>query len=229
MTVLCVVAHPDDEVIGVGGTLARHAAEATPVHVGILADGVTSRYDEMTSEAEAEIERRRQRARTACEELGVESVRFDTFPDNQFDSVPLLNIVQSVEAWVEEIEPDIIYTHHHGDLNVDHERASRAVLTAARPLPDSSVNRVVGFETLSSSEWSVPEPSNAFQPTSFVDIEEQVPDKLAALSVYEEELRDPPHPRSLEIVKKNAEVWGSKCGVNAAEPFEVLREVQRSI
>jgi LmbE family N-acetylglucosaminyl deacetylase len=228
MTVLCVVAHPDDEVIGVGGTLARHAAEGTPVHVGILADGVTSRYDEVTSEAEAEIERRRGRAREASEELGVESVRFDTFPDNQFDSVPLLDIVQSIEGWVEEIGPDIVYTHHHGDLNVDHERTCRAVLTSARPLPDSGVDRIVGFETLSSSEWSVPEPSNAFQPTTFVDIEEHVTDKLAALRVYEKELRDSPHPRSLEIVEKNAEVWGAKCGVEAAEPFEVLREVQRA-
>lgn len=228
MTILCVVSHPDDEVIGVGGTLARHAAEGTPVHVGILADGVTSRYNEITTEAEAEIERRRERARMACEELGVESVHFDTFPDNQFDSVSLLDIVQSVEAWVEKIEPDTIYTHHHGDLNIDHERACRAVLTAARPLPDSGVERIIAFETLSSSEWSVPESSNAFQPTTFVDIKEHVEDKLAALKIYEKELRESPHPRSLEIIEKNAEVWGAKCGVEAAEPFEVLREVQRA-
>jgi LmbE family N-acetylglucosaminyl deacetylase len=227
MDVLCVVAHPDDEVLGVGGTLARHAGAGEEVHVCILSDGVTSRYDEVDAAAEREIQQRRERARTACEELGVESVSLHEFPDNQFDTVPLLDLVQTVEGEIEAHDPDIVYTHHHGELNVDHELTCRAVVTATRPLADSGVERVLACETLSASEWAVPDPSNAFQPTSFVAIDGQLDAKLDALACYENELRDPPHPRTVETVRQNAEVWGAKAGVPAAEPFEVLREVRR--
>jgi LmbE family N-acetylglucosaminyl deacetylase len=225
MTVLCVAAHPDDEVLGVGGTLARHAAKGEEVHVCILSDGVTSRYDD-TDAVDDEIKQRRDRARDACETLGA-TVSLHDFPDNSFDTVPLLDIVQTIERELKEHDPDIIYTHHYGDLNVDHELACRATITATRPLADSSVERVLAYETLSASEWSIPEASNAFQPTSFVDISSHIDVKLDALSVYENELREPPHPRTVNTIQKNAEVWGAKTGVDAAEPFEVLREVQR--
>jgi LmbE family N-acetylglucosaminyl deacetylase len=224
MSVLCIGAHPDDEVLGVGGTLARHAANGTDVHVCLLSDGVTSRYDEEDS-AREEIQQRRDRARRACETLGA-TVSLHGFPDNSFDTVPLLDIVQTIEAEIEEHEPTVVYTHHYGDLNMDHELACRATVTATRPLADSGVERVLAFETLSATEWSVPEPSNAFQPTAFIDIEDYLDAKLEALSVYEQELREPPHPRTTETVRQNAEVWGAKAGLGAAEPFELLREVR---
>ncbi|GAA0547335.1 PIG-L deacetylase family protein [Halorubrum ejinorense] len=225
MSVLCIVAHPDDEVLGVGGTLARHAADGDDVHICILSDGVTSRYDNVEA-ADVEIEQRRQRAQMAADTLGV-TVSLYGFPDNSFDTVPLLDIVQTIEAEIDEQNPDIVYTHHYGDLNVDHELTCRATITATRPLTDSSVDRVLAFETLSASEWSVPRPDNAFQPTSFVDVTDSLDTKSEALSVYEQELREPPHPRTIDTVRKNADVWGSKVGVPAAEPFELLREVNR--
>lgn len=225
MSVLCIAAHPDDEVLGVGGTLARHAAAGEDVHVCLLSDGVTSRYADADA-AEAEIQRRRDRARQACETLGA-SVSFYSFPDNSFDTAPLLDIVQTIEGEIETHDPDIVYTHHYGDLNVDHELTCRATVTATRPLADSGIDRVLAFETLSASEWSVPEPSNAFQPTSFVDVADSLDTKLEALSEYERELREPPHPRTVETVRKNTEVWGAKAGLDAAEPFELLREVRR--
>jgi len=225
MSVLCVVAHPDDEVLGVGGTLARHAAEGDDVHVCILSDGVTSRYDDL-DDPEDEIDRRRERAREAADTLGA-TVSLHDFPDNSFDTVPLLDIVQAVEAEVDRHTPDVVYTHSYGDLNVDHELACRATVTATRSLPDSDVERVLAFETLSSTEWSVPSPENAFQPQEFVDIDSHLQTKLDALSVYETELRDRPHPRSTEIVEENARVWGAKAGVPAAEPFELLSAVRR--
>jgi LmbE family N-acetylglucosaminyl deacetylase len=225
MSVLCVAAHPDDEVIGVGGTLTRHAAEGDDVHVCLLSDGVTSRYDDAEA-AESEIERRRNRARRACETLGA-TVTYHTFPDNSFDTVPLLKIIQAVEDEIDDHNPDVVYTHHHGDLNVDHELTCRATVTATRPLSESGIDRVLAFETLSASEWSIPEPSNAFQPTSFVDIGGHLNSKLDALSEYENELREPPHPRTVSTIRQNAEVWGAKAGVDAAEPFELLREVRR--
>jgi len=227
MSVLCVVAHPDDEVLGVGGTLARHADTGDEVHVCILSDGVTSRYNKIDEDAREEIERRRNRARTACNELGVKSTSFYTYPDNRFDTVSLLEIVQTIEEEIERHEPEIIYTHHHGDLNVDHELTSRATVTATRPLADHTVNRVLAFETLSATEWSAPTSSNAFQPTTFVGIADHLEVKLDALSVYEKELREPPHPRTIETVQKNANVWGAKAGLAAAEPFELLRKIRR--
>ncbi len=225
MSVLCTVAHPDDEVLGVGGALARHTADGEDVHVCILSDGVTSRYDD-TDAANEEIRQRRQRAERAAETLGA-TVSLHSFPDNCFDTVPLLDIVQTIESEIADHSPDTVYTHHYGDLNIDHELACRATITATRPLADSDIDRVLAFETLSASEWSVPSPDNAFQPTSFVDISDTLETKLEALSVYEDELREPPHPRTVDTVRKNAEVWGSKAGVSAAEPFELLREVRR--
>lgn len=224
MNVLCVVAHPDDEVLAAGGTLARHATAGDDVAILILADGVTSRHEEVTPEVEAKIEQRRDRAREACDRLGVESVAFHTFPDNAFDSVPLLDLVKRVEAEVAEVEPEVVYTLHYGDLNVDHELTCRATVTATRPLVDSSVDRVLAGETLSATEWSAPSPYNAFQPTTFVDVSDHLEAKLAALEVYEGELRNPPHPRTVDTVRRNAQVWGAKAGFEAAEPFEVLRE-----
>lgn len=225
MSILCVVAHPDDEVLGVGGTLARHAVDGEDVHICILSDGVTSRYDD-TETADDEIEQRRQRAQQAAQTLGA-TVSLYSFPDNSFDTVPLLDIVQTIESEITDHDPDVVYTHHYGDLNIDHKLACRATITATRPLADSGVGRVLAFETLSASEWSVPRPDNAFQPTSFVNISDSLDTKIDALSVYERELREPPHPRTVDTVKKNAEVWGSKAGVQAAEPFELLREIRR--
>lgn len=227
MSVLCVVAHPDDEVLGVGGTLARHVGEGDDVHVCILSDGVASRHAELDAEVQGRIERRRGHAKEACEMLGVASVSFHRFPDNEFDTVSLLEIVQTVESEIDEYDPDIVYTHHYGDLNVDHELVCRATVTATRPLKDSNIDRVLAFETLSATEWSTQSPTNAFQPQLFVNIEGHLDDKLDAVAVYSDELREPPHPRSIESVRMNAELWGSKSGVRAAEPFEILREIRR--
>lgn len=227
MTVLCVAAHPDDEILGVGGTLARHADEGESVHICILSDGVTSRYDE--SEApDDEITRRRKRAKSASETLGG-TVSLYNYPDNSFDTVPLLDIIQTIESEIDQHQPDVVYTHHYGDLNIDHEIACRATITATRPLVNSSVDRVLAFETLSASEWAIPDSSNAFQPTTFIDVSKYLSSKLDALEVYENELREPPHPRTVETVEKNAHVWGAKAGVDAAEPFELLREVNREV
>lgn len=223
---MCVAAHPDDEVIGVGGTLARHSSSGDRVSVCFLSDGVASRYDNETDEMKEEISRRRERAKAACETLGIDDVTFYEFPDNRFDSVPLLEIVKTIEDEIHRIQPTTVYTHHYGDLNVDHELAARATFTATRPLAESTVERVLAYETLSSTEWAIPEPSNAFQPTSFIDISKTLDQKLDALRAYETELRDHPHPRNVANVRRNAMLWGAKSGSTAAEPFELLLELR---
>lgn len=225
-TVLCVVAHPDDEVLGAGGTLAKHTIRGDDVSVLILSDGVMARYNERTEAAEQEIKKRRDDARRACDRLGVDDVRFDGFPDNKFDTVPLLDLVQRIERTIEGVEPSILYTHHYGDINIDHRLTAEAAVTAARPLADCPVERILSFETLSSTEWGVPSSGNVFQPTVFEDITGTLDVKLEALSKYKQELPKSPHPRSLDAVRANAELWGAKSGVQAGEPFELLREVR---
>ena len=164
-TVLAVVAHPDDEVLGTGGTLARHAAKGDAVHILFLADGVGARGDD-----KAAAERRAKAARLAASALGAREPEFLGLPDNRLDRLALLDIVQPIENAIRKIAPQTIYTHHAGDLNIDHGLCHRAVLTACRPLPDSTVLRIYAMEVPSSTEWSSPQSGNAFMPTHFVDI-----------------------------------------------------------
>ena len=217
--VLAVVAHPDDEVLGCGGTLARHAAAGEIVHILILAEGSTSRQgapDDGVRELHS-------CARDAAAHLGATEPRFAGFPDQRMDSVPLLDIVKAVEDVVAEISPTIVYTHHGGDLNLDHRLTNDAVLAACRPLPGSTVRAVYAFETPSSTEWAG-EPAVVFRPNRFHDISAHLDAKLEALRCYGQELRDWPHPRSIEAVSALARWRGATVAVEAAEAFCSLRE-----
>jgi LmbE family N-acetylglucosaminyl deacetylase len=224
MNVLCVAAHPDDEVLGVGGTLRKHAEDGDTVRVVFLNDGVMSRYTEETPESRQEIKARKESARSANEILGVDSLSFNDFSNNRMDDEALLDIIKVIEDELANFSPHLIYTHHYGDLNIDHQLTVRAVKTATRPFESTSVERILAFETLSSTEWSLPQESNAFQPTIFNDISPVLEKKMAALSEYASEIGAHPHPRSLEAVRANAKVWGAKCGLNAAEPFVSILE-----
>lgn len=229
MTVLCVVAHPDDEILGVGGTLSRHVSSGEDVFVTILTDGISARAKKENKdpiEVKNLKESRKENARRACGHLCIDNVTFHEFPNQALDTVPLLDIVQTIEEDIEDFRPETIYTHHYGDLSIDHQRTCQAVLTAARPLKGTSVSRVAAFETLSSTEWSVQDGSKSFKPNSFVDIEEHLSKKCEAFSEYTQEMREHPHPRTIENIKQNARLWGSKAGLTAAEPFELLREVR---
>lgn len=222
MRVLAVVAHPDDEVIGVGGTLARHAARGDEVEVLILGDGKSSRRGEYRPLERETLEASHGETEAACRALGVSRVRRLELPDNRFDSLPLLDVVKQVDAVVSELGPEVVYTHHAGDLNVDHEVTHRAVMTCTRPLPGCGVRWVHAFETLSSTEWNYL-PGAAFQADYFVDIGDTLEAKLKAMAAYASELREPPHPRSLEVIEQNARVWGARSGFRAAEAFRVVR------
>lgn len=227
MRVLCVAAHPDDELIGVGGTLAKHVDDGDEVEVLLLNDGVMARYETETPAAESRRKERRERAQAIADLLGFADVTVLDYWGNQLDDEALIDIVRDVESKLDSFEPHVIYTHHYGDLNVDHQTAARAVRTAARPLVDSSVDRILSFESLSSTEWAMPTADTAFQPTVFVDIDEYLDRKLNALRIYEDELREQPHPRSLRSIRNNNQLWGAKAGLYAAEPFELLMERRR--
>lgn len=223
MTVLVIAAHPDDEALGCGGTMARHAAAGEAVHVLFLADGVGAR-DGSGASAEA-LARRTAAAAAACQALGAMAPRSAGFPDNRLDGVDLLDVVKVIEEMVKDIEPQTIYTHHGGDLNVDHRRVHEAVLTACRPQPGTSVRAIYAFEVPSSTEWSSPQTHAAFVPNRFVDISAFIDAKRKALEAYDEEMRPFPHARSMEGVEALARVRGVAVGVEAAEAFTLIREV----
>ena len=214
MKVLVVAAHPDDEALGCGGTIAKHA----DVTVLTLTDGVGSR------DGKSSVAGRVYAHDQAARFLGFKSIRAD-LPDNQLDAAPLLKVVRLVESVVEEIKPDIIYTHHGGDLNIDHRITHQAVMTACRPMPGSSVKAIYAFEVPSSTEWAS-ESERAFRPNHFVDICATMDRKIEALKAYEEEMRPFPHARSIEAVKALATWRGASVGLKAAEAFMTLRRIE---
>lgn len=222
--VLVVCAHADDEAYGLAGVIARHAAAGDRVRLLFLADGVTARQPAYDPSAMArEQEERRAMAREAARILGAQPPRFLDLPDNRLDTVPLLDIVKAVEAEIDAARPEIVYTNHAGDLNVDHRVAHQAVLTACRPLQGSTVRAIHAFETLSSSEWS---PAvQPFTPTRFVDIGGHTAAKLAAIRAYDREMRSFPHPRSVEAVEALWRLRGAAAGLAAAEALVVVREI----
>ena len=226
-SILVLVAHPDDEVLGCGGTIAKLASQGSQVHVAYLADGVSARDGESGESAtrSAELAERQAAARKACEILGVTCAYFGSLPDNRLDSIALLDIVKPVEALIARYRPDTVLTHHAGDLNVDHRRTFEAAVTACRPQPGHPVKTLLSFEVPSSTEWQAPGARSAFTPNWFVDVSTSLDRKLAALSAYDRELRPWPHPRSRQGVEALARWRGTTVGVEAAEAFALGRRL----
>ena len=225
-SILVVAAHPDDEVLGCSGVLARHAAEGDTVHVLIVAEGATARDSERGPRGrKPELTALKAAASRAAAAIGAEEPRMLGLPDNRLDSLPLLEIVKPIEAVAEAVAPEIVYTHHAGDLNVDHRIVHQATVTACRPVPGSPVRAIYAFETPSSTEWQTA--GESFRPQRWIDIEPFLDRKLRALDAYEAEMRPFPHARSREAVEALARVRGAAAGLMAAECFMVVREVVR--
>ena len=225
--ILVVVAHPDDEILGCGATMARLSEEGNEIHILILGEGITSRQDIREPEAaESELHKLHLHVREAASIVGAKSSQVLNFPDNRFDSVALLDIIKAVEKKKEEISPEIVLTHHAGDLNIDHQRTFQAVLTACRPIQGETVKEIYAFEVPSSTEWQAQTSENAFLPTQYVAIKEKHLDtKVAAMQVYASECREYPHPRSPEALRLLAKWSGVNVGMLYAEAFEVIRRI----
>lgn len=223
-SILVVAAHPDDEVLGCGGTIARLAAEGHAVHVLIVAEGVTSRAQQRDRQTKtAELSELARCAEAANAILGSASVKVCDFPDNRMDSVDLLDVVKVVEAEIARHRPQLLLTHHGGDVNVDHRVLHEAVLAACRPQPGHPVRELLFFEVASSTEWRTPGLFGGFQPNGFYDVSAHLARKLEALKAYSTELRAFPHPRSVEAVEHLARWRGATVGCHAAEAFMVGR------
>lgn len=216
--VLIVVAHADDEVLGCGGTIAKHVAAGDQVSVVIMTDGVLSRI----LSGKSDQDERENATFNAMKILGVGNFYQLMFPDNQMDSVSLLSITQALENIISDIAPAVVYTHFAHDLNIDHRLTLKAVMIACRPQITSSVKKILSFEVLSSTEWNSSS-SFTFIPQYVVNISSFWEKKLAALKCYDLEMRDYPHSRSYECVEALAVLRGASNGFNKAEAFFVER------
>jgi N-acetylglucosamine malate deacetylase 1 len=227
VNVLVVAAHPDDEVLGCGGTIARHTAEGDDVYVLVLGEGITARPRRGGQRDERSLAELRASASRAAEILRVKQLVLREFPDNRFDCVDLLEIVKVVEEIKAVAAPDIVYTHHWGDLNVDHRRTCDAVLTTFRPLPGERARELWTFEVPSATGWWIPSEAAVFAPNGYFDISTTLDLKIAALEAYHGEIRGYPHPRSSQAVRALAQYRGAQGGTEAAEAMVLVR-LQRS-
>nr|WP_250325428.1 UDP-4-amino-4,6-dideoxy-N-acetyl-beta-L-altrosamine N-acetyltransferase [Campylobacter upsaliensis] len=220
--ILIVAAHPDDEVLGCFGSVARFICEGYEAYTLILGEGKSSRASANLS---WELELLEEEFKEANFSIGIKKIFREHFPDNAFDSVPLLELVRAIEKIKERVKPSIIFTHFEKDLNIDHQMTYRAVLTASRALEDESVEQIYSFEVLSSTEWNYP---LSFTPDVFFDISQTLKYKIKAMKCYKSELRDYPHPRSLKGICLQAQMRGLAVGLKYAEAFKLVRDVRKT-
>jgi LmbE family N-acetylglucosaminyl deacetylase len=216
---LVIAPHPDDEILGCGGVIARHVAHGDQVTVLIMTKGAP---DLFTPEL---VDLTRREARSAHAALGVTSARLLDFPAPRLDMVAEHELADAIRESVQAVRPTQVYLPHRGDLHVDHRMIYRATLVACRPINSSPVQRLLSYETLSETEWAPPAGDDAFIPTVYVDISRFLALKLAALECYQSQLKSPPHPRSLRSVEALARMRGAAVSLPAAEAFMLVREV----
>ena len=220
MNISIIACHPDDEVLGCGGTIAKFSARGACISLLHLTKGISSR----NSSDDLNLQQQLLDATAHSSRiLGIQSFHNLDLPDNQLDTVPFLNIVKRIELFLAEHNPDLIFTHFHGDLNIDHQLCNQAVLTACRPTPQSLVKAIFGFEVLSSTEWN---PTHTFVPHVYHDISDFTHLKDNALHAYSSEMRDWPHSRSYASSNHLVRLRGSQVGLAAAEAFHCYRLIQ---
>ena len=227
--IMVVAAHPDDELLGLGATMHKLVkTQGVQTRVIIMGEGITSRSDTRDTEQWKEVlERHHQNVETARQLIGYHSVQAYNFSDNRFDSHALLDIVKVVEHENEQFRPDFIFTHHGGDLNIDHQMTFQAVMTATRPMEDEPVKAIFTFETPSASEWQATCDPRHFTANFYMEIsEDDLKAKCAAMAAYEFESRAFPHPRSSEALKALARFRGYTVGKHLAEAFQIVRMIE---
>lgn len=226
--ILVVVAHPDDELLGVGGTIHLLSTRyQCNIRVIILGEGITSRSETRDPEQwSQELATHRDNIMAAKKALGYNSVGIYNYPDNRFDTVALLDIIKTIEKEKIDHQPEVIFTHHGGDVNIDHQRTFEAVITATRPTVDEIVKTIISFETPSGTEWRAASDPKHFIPNLYIEInEEDLAAKIKGMESYEFEKRKYPHPRSPEALRILAQRWGIVVGKQYAEAFMLIRNI----
>ncbi len=221
--VLVVVAHPDDEVLGLGATIALHTAQDDDVYVCTLSEGASAQYPDPDM-----IRVRREASEVAARILGVKGTVYHGLPDSRMEAVPHIEINAIIEQHIQDIKPEIVFTHFSGDTDLDHQRAYQSTIVATRPKLGSPIKRVLCYEVLGQTHWNGIGVDTAFVPNVYVDVSEFLHKKIEAMKSYTSEIGLYPHPRSLEAIDALARFRGILCGTIAAEGFLLIREVQRA-
>lgn len=211
--VLIICAHPDDEAIGCAGTIKKYADSGFEIALLVGTDGEGAR-----SKGEQNIESRVSSLDESNKILNIKKTFYLEYPDNQLDSIPLLEIVKKIEKAIYDFKPSIVFTHHLGDLNIDHQIIHKATMTACRPQTNFFVNEIFCYEVMSSTDWQLKN-NNYFIPNVYVDITDHIKDKIKVLEIYKKEMREHPHARSIENIINNAKVRGATVGFEYAEAF----------
>ncbi|MBC8555278.1 MAG: PIG-L family deacetylase [Candidatus Brocadiales bacterium] len=218
-----IAAHPDDEVLGCGATMRKLADHGARVEVLILGEGVTSRSKNRDVIADRDaLKRLSEDCKKANKILGSNGIVLKDFPDNRFDSIGLLDIVKVIEDFLIEKKVQAVFTHHRGDLNIDHQITNRAVVTACRPSSKFSPDYILTFDVLSSTEWHFGSRENLFSPNLFVNVEKELKYKIDAMACYDSEIHHFPLPRSTESIESQAKRYGSMSNYSFAEAFELI-------
>jgi len=226
--IMIVVAHPDDELLGLGATMNRLIQDFNvKSHVVILGEGITSRVDQRdVKKWQLELDIHQSNIKLAQKSIGYHNVNTYDFPDNRFDTVALLDIIKIIEKEKSHFIPDVIFTHHGGDVNIDHQRTFEAVITACRPMENENVKTIITFETPSGTEWRPPSDPRQFLPNLFFEVKkDNIEAKIRGMESYEFEKRTYPHPRSPEALKIQAQRWGVTIGMKYAEAFQLIRSI----
>lgn len=226
---MIVAAHPDDELLGLGASMHKLIKEEGVItHVVILGEGITSRSDmRNVDDWKEELKKHHQNMYSAAKIIGYHSVKSYNFSDNRFDSHALLDIVKVVEHEKENFQPDIIFTHHGGDLNIDHQITFQAVMTATRPMQGECVKTIITFETPSATEWQASSDPRHFSPNLFIEVsEDDLQAKVDAMAAYQYEVREFPHPRSFGALRIMAQYRGYIVGKPLAEAFQIIRLIE---
>ncbi len=223
--VLVIAAHPDDEILGQAGTIRRLADGGVCCRAVIVAEGLTSRTDKRSDVDFSELKELQADARASADKVGYQSIEFCKLPDNRLDGLELLDVIKVVSEYIEKYKPDTIFTHHHGDLNIDHRVVCEAVLTACRPVKEYTVKSIYAFETPSSTEWNYTY-EDSFRPNVYFNVSETINAKIEGMACYRSESAVSPHPRSPEALIALAGYRGSNVGVKYAEAFMLLREIK---
>ncbi len=219
MNVLVIAPHPDDEVLGCGGTIAKYAANGDEVYVCVVTKG---REPLFSPEA---VERVREECRKADAYLGVREVIFLDFPAAMLEEIPRYKLNDALVKVIQRIKPEIVYIPHQGDMQLDHKLTSDACMVAIRPKYEHVVKKIYAYETLSETGWNIPNTSNEFNPNAYNDISDYLDKKIRAMQLYASQLFDFPNARSVKAIEALAEYRGAVMGLNAAEVFAVIREI----